>query len=119
MALKTARWDASEFLDSDEAIAAYLNSAFEDGDPGLIAAAQQDHHSAALRRVVHAVAGTVIDAHLADAASDRFHVARVAVFEPGDARDDTALGILVAQAGEPIGEFDRPSDLDHSAICNL
>ena len=39
MTLKTARWDASEFLDSDEAIAAYLNAAFEDGDPGYIAAA--------------------------------------------------------------------------------
>jgi probable addiction module antidote protein len=38
MALKTTRWDASEFLDSDEAIAAYLNAAFEDGDPSFIAA---------------------------------------------------------------------------------
>ncbi len=38
MALKTTRWDASEYLDSDEAIAAYLNAAFEDGDPGFIAA---------------------------------------------------------------------------------
>jgi probable addiction module antidote protein len=38
MPLKTTRWDASEFLDSDEAIAAYLNAAFEDGDPGFIAA---------------------------------------------------------------------------------
>jgi probable addiction module antidote protein len=38
MPLKTARWDASQFLDSDESIAAYLNAAFEDGDPGFIAA---------------------------------------------------------------------------------
>ena len=38
MALKTTRWDASEFLDSDEAVAAYLNAAFEEGDPTLIAA---------------------------------------------------------------------------------
>jgi probable addiction module antidote protein len=38
MPLKTMRWDASEFLDSDEAIAAYLNAAFEDGDPAFIAA---------------------------------------------------------------------------------
>jgi probable addiction module antidote protein len=38
MPLKTTRWDASEFLDSDEAIAAYLNAAFEDGDPAFIAA---------------------------------------------------------------------------------
>jgi probable addiction module antidote protein len=39
MPLKTTRWDASEFLDSDEAVAAYLNAAFEDGDPSFIAAA--------------------------------------------------------------------------------
>ena len=38
MATKTARWDASEFLDNDTAIAAYLNAAFEEGDPNLIAA---------------------------------------------------------------------------------
>jgi probable addiction module antidote protein len=38
MALKTTRWDASEFLDNDEAVAAYLNAAFEDGDPNFIAA---------------------------------------------------------------------------------
>jgi probable addiction module antidote protein len=38
MPLKTTRWDASEFLDDDEAIAAYLNAAFEDGSPAFIAA---------------------------------------------------------------------------------
>jgi probable addiction module antidote protein len=38
MPLKTTRWDASEFLDNDEAIAAYLNAAFEDGNPAFIAA---------------------------------------------------------------------------------
>jgi len=38
MPLKTTRWDASEFLDSDEAISSYLNAAFEDGDPAVIAA---------------------------------------------------------------------------------
>lgn len=38
MPLKTTRWDASEYLDNDEAIAAYLNAAFEEGDPAFIAA---------------------------------------------------------------------------------
>jgi probable addiction module antidote protein len=37
MPLKTTRWDASEFLDND-AIAGYLNAAFEDGNPAFIAA---------------------------------------------------------------------------------
>ncbi|MCB1454275.1 MAG: putative addiction module antidote protein [Rhizobiaceae bacterium] len=42
MALKTTSWDASEHLDSEESIAAYLEAAFEDGDPKLIAAALGD-----------------------------------------------------------------------------
>jgi len=35
-------WDAAEHLKSDDEIAAYLNAAFEDGDPALIAAALGD-----------------------------------------------------------------------------
>lgn len=42
MALKTRPWDASEHLDSPGAIAAYLEAAFEDGDPQLISAAIGD-----------------------------------------------------------------------------
>jgi len=42
MALKTTLWDPSEFLDRPESIAAYLEAAFEDGDPSLIAAALGD-----------------------------------------------------------------------------
>ena len=42
MNLKTTLWDASEFLDSPESIAAYLEAVFEVGDPALIAAALGD-----------------------------------------------------------------------------
>lgn len=42
MPLKTTKWDAADFLDSPEAIAAYLEAAFEDGDPGVIAHALGD-----------------------------------------------------------------------------
>ena len=42
MPLMTKPWDASEYLDSEEAVAAYLDAAFEDGDPQLIAAALGD-----------------------------------------------------------------------------
>ena len=42
MAVKTKAWDAAEHLDSPEAIAAYLEAAFEDSDPALIAAAIGD-----------------------------------------------------------------------------
>jgi probable addiction module antidote protein len=42
LSLKTTPWDPSEYLDSEEAIAAYLEAAFDDGDPQLIAAALGD-----------------------------------------------------------------------------
>lgn len=32
MTFETTRWDVTEFLDSDEAIAAYLDAVFEAGD---------------------------------------------------------------------------------------
>lgn len=41
-AVKTRVWDAAEHLKSDEDIAAYLNAAFDEGDPALIAAALGD-----------------------------------------------------------------------------
>ncbi len=42
MALKTTQWEPAEYLDSPKAIAAYLQAAFEDGDPALIATALGD-----------------------------------------------------------------------------
>ncbi|MBV1701457.1 MAG: putative addiction module antidote protein [Hyphomicrobiales bacterium] len=36
MALETTPWDSAELLVSKEAIAAYIEAAFEDGDPALI-----------------------------------------------------------------------------------
>ncbi len=40
--LKTTVWDPAEHLSSPAAIAAYLEAAFEDGDPALIATALGD-----------------------------------------------------------------------------
>lgn len=42
MGIETSRWDAADHLDSTEAILAYLEAVFEDGDPALIAAALND-----------------------------------------------------------------------------
>lgn len=42
MGIETKPWDAAEYLDSDEAIVAYLEAVFEDGDAALIAAALND-----------------------------------------------------------------------------
>lgn len=36
MAVETKPWDPSEYLDDEEAIAAYLDAAFESGDPADI-----------------------------------------------------------------------------------
>lgn len=40
--LKTTVWDPAEYLATPRSIAAYLEAAFEDGDPALIAAALGD-----------------------------------------------------------------------------
>lgn len=42
MSAETKKWDIADHLDSDERIAFYLEAAFEDGDPALIAAAIGD-----------------------------------------------------------------------------
>ena len=39
---KTKPWDAADYLNTKEDIALYLEAAFEDGDPALIAAALGD-----------------------------------------------------------------------------
>jgi len=36
MALKTTPYDSAEYLDSPEAMAAYIDAVFEDGDPALL-----------------------------------------------------------------------------------
>ena len=56
MGIETKPWNAAEHLDSDEAVLAYLEAIFEDGDPELIAAvdavvAPQIHHRARTRTV--------------------------------------------------------------------
>lgn len=39
---KTKPWDAAEHLKTDEDMAAYLEAALEEGDPGLVSAALGD-----------------------------------------------------------------------------
>ncbi|WP_429500671.1 addiction module antidote protein (plasmid) [Robbsia andropogonis] len=41
-AVKFSRYDTADYLKTEEEIAAYLDAAMEDGDPGLIAAALGD-----------------------------------------------------------------------------
>ncbi|HEV2323223.1 MAG TPA: addiction module antidote protein [Terracidiphilus sp.] len=42
MAIKTKKWDPVGYLDTPKSIVAYLEAAFEDGDPAVIAAALGD-----------------------------------------------------------------------------
>ena len=42
MAVNVTEWDASEYLETDEDIVAYLNAAIEEGDPALLQAALGD-----------------------------------------------------------------------------
>ena len=42
MGLETTRWDPADHLDSTDAVLAYLEAVFEDGNPDLIAAALND-----------------------------------------------------------------------------
>lgn len=42
MPLQTEVWDPADHLDTDEAVTAYLEAAFEENDPALIAAALGD-----------------------------------------------------------------------------
>ena len=39
---KTKAYDVTEYLESEEAMAAYLNAALEDGDPAMLSAALGD-----------------------------------------------------------------------------
>ncbi|MCP4610672.1 MAG: putative addiction module antidote protein [Planctomycetes bacterium] len=40
--IETRPWDVAEHLETDEDMAAYLEAAFEEGDPALVAAALGD-----------------------------------------------------------------------------
>jgi DNA-binding phage protein len=41
MGTEATRWDTADYLDSPEAVLAYVEAVFEDGDPELIALALQ------------------------------------------------------------------------------
>ncbi|HZB89697.1 MAG TPA: addiction module antidote protein [Terracidiphilus sp.] len=84
MALKTKQWDPSEYLDSPRSIAAYLEAAFDDGDPALIAAALGD--------IARAMGMTQL--------AEQSGVTREALYKAlspsGDPRLSTFLGVIKA-----------------------
>lgn len=84
MPVKTTKWDPAEYLDSPKAIVAYLEAAFEDGDPALIAAALGDIARAKGMTQLAAEAGVTREA-LYKALSPN-----------GDPRLSTFLGVMKA-----------------------
>jgi probable addiction module antidote protein len=84
MALKTAPWDAAEYLTTPSRIAAYLEAAFEDGDPALITAALGDIARAKGMTQIATQAGVTREALYK------------ALSPTGDPRLSTFLGVLKA-----------------------
>ena len=84
MAVETTPWDASDFLTSDEAIAAYLDAALEDGDPRVVAMALGNIARAKGMSSVAREAGITREA-LYKALSDK-----------GDPKLSTLLGVMKA-----------------------
>jgi probable addiction module antidote protein len=84
MALKTTKWDPTEYLNTPESIAAYLEAAFEDGDPALIATALGD--------IARAIGMTQL--------ASQTGVTREALYKAlspnGDPRLSTLLGVVKA-----------------------
>ena len=84
MALKITKWDPAEYLDSPSSIAAYLEAAFEDGDPALIATALGD--------IARAMGMT----QLASQAGVSREALYKALSPSGDPRLSTLLGVIRA-----------------------
>jgi probable addiction module antidote protein len=84
MVRKVSRWDPSEYLDSPKAIAAYLEAAFDDCDPALVAAALGD--------IARAMGMT----QLANQAGVTREAMYKALSPTGDPRLSTFLGVMKA-----------------------
>lgn len=85
----------------------------------LIAAAQQQHENFAALQLVHPVAGAVVDAHLADARTDRLHVTRITQRQAPDARFDPGFRSVICKPFDPRIKSRRLEDADHGASVNL
>ncbi len=84
MAIRTTKWDAADFLTSDEAIAAYLEAALEDGEPKVVAAALGD---------IARVKGMSTIAKDAGVTREALYKA---LSEKGDPKLSTLLGVMKA-----------------------
>lgn len=103
MPLETTKWDVAEHLDSEEAIFAYIEAAFEDGDAAVI---------------THAL-GNVARARGMTSIAKEAGVTREALYkaltENGDPKLSTLLGVLkalgVTLSAKPAREPQRETKL--------
>jgi probable addiction module antidote protein len=84
MALKTMPWDVTEFLDNEERVFAYVEAAFEDGDPALIKKALGDVARARGMTAMAREAGVTREALYK------------ALSEEGDPKLSTLMGVMKA-----------------------
>jgi probable addiction module antidote protein len=82
--IETTEWNAADYLTSDEAISAYLDAAFEDGDPKVVAVAL----------------GNIAKAKGMTGVSREARITREALYkalsEKGDPKLSTLLGVIKA-----------------------
>lgn len=98
MTIETSKWDASEFLDSKEAILAYIEAAFDDGDAAVI--------THALGNVARARGMTSI---AKDAGVTRETLYK-ALSDKGDPRLSTLIGVMKALGIQLSAKFAEPND---------
>jgi hypothetical protein len=72
--------------------------------------------SLAAARVIHPVAGALIDSKLAQSVTDRFVVAEIAQREPSDAGVDAYRRRTILQLLEPRFEFFRADYFEHDEL---
>ncbi|MGV8840561.1 MAG: addiction module antidote protein [Bauldia sp.] len=82
MTIETTAWDSAALLDTPDAVAAYLDAAFADGDARVIA------HALGVVARAKGIAGIARDANLTRSGLYK------ALSEEGDPRLTTLLGVL-------------------------
>ena len=82
----------------------------------FVASSQKDDQGLASLRVIHPVAGSVVDANLGYSLSDGPHVAEVAQGHPSDAAVDAHSGLPVPKPPKPTSVHLGLAYLDHYCI---
>jgi hypothetical protein len=79
----------------------------------FVSTAQQHNARGSVPLEVDAIAGPMIDPHLADALSNRLHITRVSLSKPFDAPDDPCSCNHVAKSRKKRAKLFRTPDFYH------